>query len=232
MSGALDILGANVLIEEDFLSNDAVADATIGQLDWEIDTIANASTWAYQTGHPNGVIRSTTAATANGDGSSLRTFTDGLVLPLGFEFRARLRLVTDVLSSIRIGFDDSVTATDPTKGVLFKVAQGVLSCRTDSAANGDREQAVTGHPDLTSGTTLVAGSWLKLLARGSGRANANGGPDEVDFFVNGLHVAKLPCLLGSTETVEAKIVHWQASGGAAAKVAEFDYFKGRLPVLT
>jgi hypothetical protein len=232
MSGPLDILNSNTLLHEDFLSNDAVADATLGSLDWEIDTIANASTWAYQTAHPNGVIRSTTAATANGDGSTLRTFTDGIVLPLNFEFRARLRFVTDVLSSIRIGFDDSVTATDPTKGVGFKFTQGVLSVRTDSAANGDVEQAVTSHPDLTSGTTAVAGSWLELLCKGSGRANSAGGPDEADFYVNGVHVGKLPCRLSSTETVEAKIAHWQASGGAAAKVAEFDYFYARLPILT
>lgn len=232
MSGTLDILNSNTLLNEDFVGNDAVADATLGQLDWEIDIIANASTWAYQTGHPNGVIRSTTAATANGDGSSLRTFTDGLVLPLQTEFWARLRFVTDVLSSIRIGFDDSVTATDPTKGVLFKFAQGVASIRTDSAATGDHELAVVAHPDLTGGTTAVVGAWLELHCKLSGRANATGGPDAADFYINGIHVGSLPCRLGSTETVEAKIVHWQATGGAAAKVAEFDYFRARLPVLT
>ena len=53
---------------EDFIANDSTADAAVGQLDWEIATIGNASTFALQTGQAGGVLRLTTAATADGDG--------------------------------------------------------------------------------------------------------------------------------------------------------------------
>ena len=126
--------------------------------------------------------------------------------------------------NFRIGLDDSVTATRPTVGVTFESDAGVLSCHTDSGDHGDNSVSVAGHPDLTSGTTLVVAEWVDLEARCSGRANAQGGPDEVDFFINGVHVAKVPCNIDDDEEVEPKIVVWQDSGGADAVAWEIDYY--------
>jgi hypothetical protein len=235
MSGALELVrpSEGLFIRDDFYSNDAVADALIGEARWEIVTIGNASTYAFQTGFPHGVLRATTAATANGDGSVLRLFEDGLVVGLGFEMRARVRYPIELASlNFRIGLDDSVTATRPTKGVTIESDAGVLSVNTDSAANGDEVVAVTGHPDLTGGTTAVVGSWLDLILRGSAKANAAGGPAEVDAWVNGRHVAKVPCRISSSETVEAKIALWQDSGGADAVTFDIDYYELWQPRIT
>lgn len=210
-------------VKDDFVSNDAVADATVGELNWELDTIANAPTLAYQTAQAHGVLRHTTAAVASGDGGTMRTFTDGLVISPGMEFGARVSITTLAGNNFRIGVDDSVTATSPTVGVWFDCDAGVMTLQVDSAANGDESGTVTGHPDLTSGTTLVTATMTDFYFKCSNRANANGGPDEVDFYINKTHVGKVPCNIGSTETAELKIAHWQDSGGAAARVMDIDY---------
>ena len=224
---------SGLYVKDDFYSNDSVADALTGELRWEIVTIGNASTLAYQTAQPFGVLRLTTAATADGDGEAMRLFQDGLVLKPGFELGARVRYPVELTSSnFRIGLDDSVTATRPTVGVTVESDAGVLSCHTDSADHGDESELVTGHPDLTSGTTAVVAEWLDILIRASGRANAQGGPDEVDFFLGSgtgdgqlpmTHVAKVPCNIDNDEEVELKIVHWQDTGGADAVAFEIDY---------
>lgn len=216
------------LLADDFVSNDVVTDANLGQLRWERITIGNASTPSYVTAQKHGVLRLTTANTADGDGEALRTFQDGLVLGLGTVFGARVRypeITGNQLAgnNFRIGLDDSVTATSPTVGVWFDSDAGVLTCQVDSADHGDESAAVTQHPDLTSGTTMVLGSWVNLEFRCSGRANAQGGPDEVDFFVNGYPVAKVPCNIDDDEEVELKIAHWQDTGGAATLELDIDY---------
>lgn len=231
MSSVFDLISASNgrYFSENWVGNDSVADAAIGQLDWEIDTIGNASTYALQTAL-NGVLRATTAATANGDGSSLRTFTDGLVVKPGMWMKFAVRRPTELANlNWRIGFDDSVTATSPTVGVWFDSDAGVLSCQVDSADHGDESVAVTGHPDLTSGTTEVVGAWTHFEIRCSGDANAQGGPKSVNFYVNGRHVANVPCNIDDDEEVEIKIVHWQDSGAADAVAVDFGYVEGFIP---
>lgn len=234
MSSPRDLLlpGSGLLIADHFLWNDVVTDNNIGQLGWQFTTIGNAATIAGLTSVSSGVLRITTAATADGDGTALHLLPDSVVLEPGFEFGARVRRPVELASlNYRIGLDDSVTATRPTVGVTFESDAGVLSCHTDSATEGDESASVTGHPDLTSGTTEVVNEWVNLYARASGKANAQGGPDEVDFFVNGTHVAKVPCNIDNDEPVEPKMAFWQDSGGADAVIIDVDYYWFFQPVL-
>lgn len=233
MSGARSLLlpSEGTLIAEHFVTNDQVSDNNIGINGFQVTTIGNAPTVAYRTGVKGGGARFTTAATADGDGGAIHSFPDGLVVSPGFEWGAKITRPVELASlNWRFGLDDSVTATRPTKGVTIESDAGVLSCCTDSAASGDRSQAVTKHPDLTSGTTEVVAQPLVIQARGSGKANATGGPDEVDFFINGKHVVKLPCLIGITETVEPKFAFWQDSGGADAVIIDVDYMFWYFPL--
>lgn len=226
MSSVRDLIGvkAGTWLQDDFVSNDLVTDNNIGQLGWQVATIGNAPTLANQTATANGVLRLTTAATADGDGAVIHLFPDGLVLKPGVQFGARVRHPVELASlNFRFGLDDSVTATRPTVGVTFEGDAGVLSCHTDSADHGDESGAVAGHPDLTSGTTLVVAEWVDLEARCSDAANAQGGPKSVDFFVNGVRVASVPCNIDDDEEVEPKLVVWQDSGGADAVAFEIDY---------
>lgn len=235
MSSPRDLLlpSAGLFVKDDFYANDSVADAAVGELNWEIATIGNASTLALQTATTHGVLRLTTAAGADGDGEVMRLFTDGLVLQPGFEVGFRVRYPVELASgNFRIGLDDSVTATRPTVGVTLESDAGVLSCHTDSGDHGDFSTSVTGHPDLTSGTTMVVAEWLDGVIKGSGKENAQGGPDEVLFWLGStsgtgpapMHfVARVDCEIDDDEEVELKIVHWQDSGGADAVAWEIDY---------
>ena len=63
----------------------------------------------------------------------------------------------------------------------------------------------------------------------SGKANAQGGPIEVDYWVNDVHVAKLPCGIDDDEPVEMKFAVWQDSGGADAVAIEIDYYQLFIP---
>jgi hypothetical protein len=228
--------GQGLYLKDDFYSNDAVADAAVSELRWEIVTIGNASTYAFQAASAanggRGILRSTTAATANGDGSVLRLFENGLLVALGSEITGRFRLVTTLGgNNVRIGLQDSVTATESGAGTWLNVAAGVVSVEADST-NGDNTEAVVRHPDLTGGTTLVVDTWYDFALRCSGRPNANGGPDEVTLELNGRQY-KVRSLIGSAETVEFSITHWQNSGAGAARIAEFDYvdlWQPRIPV--
>src|SRR3990167_7200369 len=75
-------------LKADFAVNEGVADATLGELDWEFVTIANASSTAYLVttnavpGRP-GIFRDTTAGTADGDGEVYRLDEDNIVLQGG-----------------------------------------------------------------------------------------------------------------------------------------------------
>ncbi|HEX7098952.1 MAG TPA: hypothetical protein VF377_06900 [Acidimicrobiia bacterium] len=224
----LNLMGTTLF--DDFISNDVVTDNGIGQLGWQFTTIGNASTLAYQTAHSNGVLRITTAATADGDGTALHLFPDGIVLKPGFAVAARIRYPVELASmNFRVGLDDSVTATRPTVGVTVESDAGVLSCHTDSADHGDESVAVADIGSLTSGNTAVVAQWLDVLMIGSGRANAQGGPDAVDFFIDGVHAATVPCHIDDDEEVEPKFAVWQDSGGADAVAIEIDYFGLFLP---
>lgn len=244
MSGFQDFRSPaeGAFIAEHFLTNDAVTDAAVGQLRWERAAIGNAATLAFKTQEPRGVLRVTTAAVANGDGEVLRLFEDGIVLKPGFEFGFALRRPVELASlNWRIGLDDSVTATRPTVGVTIESDAGVLSLNTDSADHGDTSLLVTGHPDLTSGTTEVVGDYLIGQVRASGKANAQGGPSEVDFYLGSddsgwhhsklHHVGKLSCNIDDDEEVEPKIVVWQDAGAADAVIIDLDYYYLWLPAV-
>lgn len=246
MSTILD--GNGLELRQFYGVNDQVSDNNVGSLGLQITVIGNASTLAQQTGtssYGTTVLRTTTAATANGDGTALHTFPDGLVIQPGTYLRGVFEYPVELASgNFRFGLDNSVTATRPTVGVTIESDAGVLSCHTDSS-NGDNAadvapagQGVNGtgqmrsaHPDLTSGTTMAVGSIYEFEIVCSGEANANGGPDEVDFYVNGTHVAKVPSSIGNDETVELKVAHWQDSGGADAVALDHTGIVARIPGL-
>jgi len=216
-----------------FGQNDVVTDNNVGSAGLQITAIGNASTLAYQTAGKYGtVLRLTTAATADGDGEAVHSFPDGLVVTPGTWFKARVRYPVELASlNFRVGLDDSVTATSPTVGIWFDSDAGVLSCQVDSADHGDESELVTGHPDLTSGTTAVVGEWLDLEWVASGRENAQGGPDEVDFYINSHHVAKVKCNIDDDEEVELKLAAWQDSGSTDAVTFEVAYMELYIPRL-
>lgn len=222
-------------IVEDFFSNDAVADGTLGQLGWELVTIGNASTPSFLTAVKNGVLRLTTAGTADGDGEALRLFEDGVVFDgKGGWFRTRVRY-PDITgnqlagNNFRIGIDDSVTATSPTVGIWIDSDAGVLSLQVDSAAGGDKADAVSGVSTLTSGTTMVLGTWHDIEVVWEGE-NSLGGPKNVRMWVDGELAAEVfNTLIDNDEEAEIKIAHWQDTGGGATLELDVDYFEAWLP---
>lgn len=210
---------------DDFIANDSVADAAVGEMDWEIATIGNASTLALQTGLAGGVLRLTTAATADGDGEVMRLFTDGLALGgAGGGFAIRFRYVTAVAShNFRFGFQDGVAAADPAVGLFIFSDGGVLSLNSDST-NGDKDVAAASVSTLTGGTTAVADTWHYAEVIFSG-ANGNGGPGLATLYVDGEAAASLYPVIGSAETMELSFVHYQDSGGASAKAIDIDFLE-------
>ena len=222
----------DLVLEDHFLANDSVADAAIGSLNWEIVTIANASTYAHLvttnlSSEFIGGLRQSTAATADGDGSVLRLDEDTLLAYKSMEMRWRCRYPTvtgNVLAANnwRIGLVDSVTATAPTVGIYFESLAGVLTCHTASADHGDESLAVTAHADLTSGTTMVIDTWATFGFTVGASSNAQGGPSEVLFHVNGT-TYRVPTNIDDDEEMELSIAHWQTSGGAASLEIDMDY---------
>src|SRR3990167_5495038 len=196
---------------EVFIGNDSVADAALGQTRMELVTIGNASTLALQTGFAGGVLRLTTAATADGDCEVLRLFTDGLALGgAGGGFAIRFKYVSALTShDFRFGWQDSVTAADPAVGLFIMGDAGVMSAHSDST-NGDKDVAAAGGSTLTSGTTAVADTWhyAELIYEGE---NGNGGPGLATLFIDGESVASLYPLIGTAETGELSFVHYQNS---------------------
>lgn len=221
------------LIQDDFQGNSAVADATLGAVGWELTTIGNASTLAFVASQ-NGILRFTTDSTADGDGEVISTHPDGLVLSGTQQvLRTRIRY-PDITgnqlagNNFRIGFQNSVTATDPTVGIWVGSDAGVLSVQADST-NGDRSANITGVSTLTSGTTMVLGTWHDIEIRCS-EENANGGPAVVQVFVDGELGATIDnSVIGSAETVELSLAHWQDTGGTDDLELDVDYIEAWLP---
>ena len=214
-------------LKDDFLSNDSVADAVVGELAWEIVTIGNASTYALQVAAAAGevgILRQTTAATADGDGSVLRLDEDSWVFGgdgggFAFKFNYPIELAS---SNFRIGIENSVTATAPTRGIWIDSNAGVLTLEADSADHGDESSAVTGVSTLTSGTTAVVATFHTVEVKWTG-VNGQGGPRYVEAFVDGELGASVFCNLDDDETAEPKITHWQDSGGADAVIFDLDF---------
>lgn len=226
-------------IKDDFVSNEGVADTTLGELGWEFVTIGNASTTAYLVttntvaGRP-GIVRDTTAGTADGDGEVYRLDEDTFVLKGGRtgSFSAGFRIPNAAGNQLagndlRIGLQDSVTATEPTVGIWVFCDAGVLSLEADSGDHGDRS-ATFSHPSLTSNTTLALDDWIDVKVTWSG-TNAQGGPKQVvaEASVNGGGFRKVAeitdCQIDDDEEMEFSIVHYQNSGGAATLEADVDY---------
>jgi len=218
-----------VHIKDDFLSNDSVADALLGEVRWEIASITAASTYSNLAADEDmwGVLRQVTNSTAN-RGSVLRTFTDGLVLSGqggGFAFRFRVPDITGNAiagNNFRIGVDDSVTITVPGVGISVASVAGVLTLRADSTDGGDLNQAVTGVSTLTSGTTAVLDAFHDVLVKWEG-ANGQGGPRFVECFVDGELGASVFCNIDDDEEVELKIAHWTTSGDTLE--LDLDYYE-------
>ena len=218
---------------DDFHSNLALTDGLLGSLDWLMTTIVGASTPSF-IASPNGILRLTTdGTTAHGEAVYLTPDAVTLGGGDGIVIRARVRLVTTLTgNNFRFGLDDSVTATDGAVGIFVSCNAGVLSFDVAST-NGDVSKAVSGISTLTSGTTMVLATWHDIELRLSD-TNTNGGPETIQCFVDGEFGGEIsaaagdPSLLGSTETMEYKIVHWD-SGAGAAQVFEIDYYEVYIP---
>lgn len=227
--------GDGVYLKEDFLGNAQVGDHLVGELLWELTAIGNGSTITLPTAEAGGVMRNTTTATADGDGNCLHGHVDQIVLHGGngwFEARVRYPDISGnqiATNNFRVGLDDSVTATSPTVGIWVDSDGGVLSLQVDSADGGDRAQSVSGVSTLTSGTTMVLGTWHKFRVEWTG-TNSVGGPANVRLWVDGEPAAYVgDCLIDNDEEVELKIAHWQDSGGTADFDLDVDYFEVFLP---
>ena len=221
------------LISDDFVGNSAVADATLGTVGWELATIANASTLTFVAGQ-NGILRIATNGTAQGDGVAITTHPDGLLLAgTNQEFQFRVRYPTlsgNILATnnFRIGFGDILTATDHAVGVWVNSLAGVIDL-DGASTNGDINVAAAGVSTLTSGTTMVIDTWhdFKVIMDGT---NTNGGPDRIRLWVDGELAATISnFLLGSTETMEFGIVHWQTASGGDTLELDVDYIEAWLP---
>ena len=220
-------------IFDDFHSNLAVSDGLLSSLDWNITALGSSATPSF-IASPNGIMR-LTAAGATGDGLAVHLTEDAVTLGGGdgVVIRARVRMVTTLTgNNFRIGLDDSLTSTDGTVGIFFVSTAGLLSFDVASS-NGDVTKAVTGISTLTSGTTMVLGTWYDIKLELSD-TNTNGGPETIKCFVDGEFGGEIsanagvPSLLGSTETMEYKIVMWD-SGAGAAQVFEIDYYEVYIP---
>lgn len=220
-------------IKDDFLANESVADAAIGELDWEIITIGNASTYslvAPTAAGEAGIVRITTAATADGDGSNLRLDEDDVVFGGnggGIAFKFRYPDITgNVLAgnNFRIGINTSVTATAPTDGIWLDSDAGVLTLEADSADHGDNSSAVTGVSTLTSGTTAVKGTWHTVRIEWTGE-NGQGGPRYVECWIDDEKGASVFANLDDDETAEPKITHWQDSGTSDDLELDLDFIE-------
>ena len=112
---------------------------------------------------------------------------------------------------------------------VFIASDGGKLTWTCANATTDVTGTVSGIPTLTGGTTMVLDKWHDLELRMSGE-NANGGPKVITCFVDGYPAGTIErSLLGSAETMEFSIVHWQDSGGADAVALDIDYYEAWLP---
>ena len=219
-------------LKDDFLTNSAVADAAVGELNWEITAITGANTLSYVASQ-NGILRSTTDGTT-AHGSVLTLHPDGILLAGSNQYFRALIGYPDITGNVltgnnfRIGFSNSVTATEPSVGVWFDSDAGVLSFDVAST-NGDISKAVSGVSTLTSGTTMVKGTMHVLELRMSD-TNANGGPATIDGYVDGEHAGRIHgALLGATETMELSIAHWDDNAGGDTVELDIDYIEAWLP---
>jgi hypothetical protein len=183
--------GEGTYLKDDFLGNEQVGDHLIGELLWEIAAIANASTLSLPTAQPHGVLRLTTANTADGDGEVLFSLPDGIVLNGGPGFVAtRVRFPAIAGNTVednnfRIGLDASVAATVyPSIGTAAATASSDLvtlashgltlndrlTCLSSDAAGiaaGDNLWPITITTDTFQVSTTRGGAVLNITGDGT-----------------------------------------------------------------
>jgi hypothetical protein len=175
-----------VHFRDDFLGNDPDGDVPLGpHLAWELEAIGNASTTSYVTGEPGGVLRDTTAAGADGDGETYRSFTDGIVLngkAGGFRAKVRYPAVTGNTvedNNFRIGLDESTVATAyPSLGTISFATTDIGTLAAHGLTNNDRITVLT-----SAATGIVAGDnlWVLVINASTFKVSAdrNGTPVDV-----------------------------------------------------
>lgn len=219
-------------LKDDFYGNDSVTDANVGELLWEIVTIGNASTYAAVAG-PYGILRMTTAATADGDGSVLRLDEDMLYVTAGvggIAFRVRYPSAAGnqlAGNNFRIGLSADVAptiATPPTDSVSVQSDAGVITLRVDSADHGDQTAAAANVSTMTGGNTMVLDEWHVFDLRWSGE-NGQGGPRDFELFIDGEIACSLIGVIDNDESLELSISHFQDTGGAADLELDIDYIE-------
>jgi hypothetical protein len=213
-----------LFLKDDFYSNDGIADTTLGELRWEIDAITGAGTVSYVAGadaNTFGVARDTTDGTA-AHGSAIRLAADGLILgPAGGFFRFKARIPATLAgNNLRVGLQNTVTATDSTVGIWVDMLAGVVTVQADSS-HGDNTLTPVRIPSLTGGTTMVVATWHEFEVSWSGE-NAQGGPKIVNAYIDGHFAGSIPCEIDNDETMELSITHWDTSAGTALG-ADLDY---------
>jgi hypothetical protein len=215
-------------IFDDFHSNAAVTTGLLGSLDWLRTVVGAGTATPSYVASQNGVMRITTDGTT-ARGLAVHLMEDKVTLGggNGVFIRFRARLTTQLAgNNFRVGITNGVIVTDPTVGIWVNSDAGVLSFDLAST-NGDISVAVGGVTTLTSGTTMVVDTWHDFELRLSG-TNANGGPKQIDCFVDGEPAGSIKAsLLGSAETMEFSIVHWDDAG--VAQVFDIDYYEAYIP---
>ena len=226
-------LADGYLLQEDFLDHgNAVTTLNVGTMDWVREGIGGDSTTAYlvttNTGVGQyGVIRDTTGGGGAPDGAWYHMDDDTIVLgPSGGSFRMKLR-IPDIAGNliagqvIKFGLYDAPT---PLNGIYVAVADGIPTLYIDSTGNGDVSVTAANVPSLTSGTTLVKGTWYDIKVDFWGE-NASGGPDSARMFINGEFGGELVGvgLIDDGEEVEPGFEHYATA--ADTLEADFDFFE-------
>ncbi|KKN73794.1 hypothetical protein LCGC14_0397420 [marine sediment metagenome] len=204
-------------IVENFNSNDSVADANVGDMNWEIDIIsAGAETLSYGTQAGETYLRATGAGGGAADGSVLSLADDSCSAgPNGGYFRFRYRIPNISANTIannlgRFGLNDVVTTAEPVVGMNFEFdTNGVMSFDSMSA-NGDVTTSFSASK-LTSSTTHVLGTTNNVELIWSGNnGNAAPGPDTLVCYINGQLAGRQvgTVLLDGDETFEPKMAIW------------------------
>jgi len=184
--------GEGTYLKDDFLGNEQVGDHLVGEMLWEIAAIANDSTLSLPTAQPHGVLRLTTANTADGDGEVLYGLPDGIVLNGGGPgfIAARVRFPAIAGNTVednnfRIGLDASVAATVyPSIGTAAATASSDLvtlashglslddrlTCLSSDAAGiaaGDNLWPITITTDTFQVSTTRGGAVLNITGDGT-----------------------------------------------------------------
>jgi hypothetical protein len=215
-------------IFDDFHSNAAITTGLLGSLDWLMTTVGSTPSTPSFVASQNGVLRLTTSGTtAYGLAVHLMESKVTLAGGDGVFIRFRARITTQLAgNNFRVGITNGVLVGDPTVGIWIDSDAGVLSFDVAST-NGNQSVNVSGVTTLTSGTTAVVDTWHDYELRLSG-TNANGGPDQVDCFIDGEPAGSIKnSLLGSAETMEFSFVAYDDAG--VAQVFDIDYYEAYIP---